>query len=141
MARKKLNSAEIFKRIDKQLDTAMGKILIETQSRVSEASPVLTGRLASSWFIGKNVPDASEPPESPWNKWKKGDPPIFRTKEFNEPIKFEGKWYISSNLPYSYRAAFDPYNGRVGAGDWFTRIQNDLPSYADSVFQKYLGKI
>ena len=58
-----------------------------------------------------------------------------------EEIKFDGTWYISSNLPYTYRAAFDPYNGRRGGGDWFTRIENNLAKDADRIFQKYLLQV
>ena len=126
--------SKIIDDIDKQLDAAMGKFLINTQSKLSAASPVLTGRLASSWFVGKNSPTRAVPRE--------------RTKRekivvtpFAGKITFGGTWYISSNLPYTYRAAYDPYNGRRGGGDWFTRIENNLSADADRIFQQYLGKV
>ena len=47
----------------KALDRATSQFLFNTRSKLSAASPVLTGRLASSWNIGRNIPDHSVPPE------------------------------------------------------------------------------
>ena len=33
-------------------------------------------------------------------------------KPYDGQITYGGNWFISSNLPYTQRAAFDPYNGR-----------------------------
>ena len=60
---KKFNGVEVIKKIDKALDEATAQFLTNTQSKLSAASPVDTGRLASSWNIGKGQPDLSAPPE------------------------------------------------------------------------------
>ena len=132
---KKLRGPELVKEIDKQLDKAMAVFIFNTQSKLSAASPVLTGRLASSWFIGKNTPERYVEPEH-----ESLEINITRSYALEE-IKFDGTWYISSNLPYTYRAAFDPYNGRRGGGDWFTRIENKLAKDAERAFDYYLRKV
>ena len=132
---KKFRGAEIIKQIDKQLDKAMGVFVFNTQSKLSAASPLKTGRLASSWFLGKNTPERYVEPEH-------DSVFVSITRSYNQnEIKFDGTWYISSNLPYTQRAAFDPYNGRRGGGDWFTRIENNLAKDADRIFQKYLSQV
>ena len=131
---KKFRGPELVKEIDKQLDKAMADFVFNTQSKLSAASPLKFGRLASSWFVGKNTPDRSVPPE----RDKRG--PVVIT-EYSGKITFDGNWFISSNLPYTQRAAYDPYNGRRGGGDWFTRIENNLAKDADRIFQKYLLQV
>ena len=131
---KKFNGVEIIKKIDKALDDATAQFLTNTQSKLSAASPVDTGRLASSWNIGRNSPDLSAPDV----RESKGPITI---KPFSGEITYGGTWYLSSNLPYTYRAAYDPYNGRRGGGDWFTRIENSLSKDIDRIFQRALSQI
>ena len=138
---KKPNLTGVLREIDKALDRATAQFLTNTRSKLSAASPVLTGRLASSWNIGRNQPDLEPPPESPWDKKKPGDAPTIKRKPFGGPITYGGNWFISSNLPYTQRAAYDPYNGRRGGGDWFTRIENNLTKDAERIFTRELAKI
>jgi len=133
MARK-FNGVKIIKEIDKALDEATSQFLTDTQSNLSASSPLDTGRLASSWNIGKGQPDLSAPDV----RESKG--PI-KIKPFSGEITYGGDWFISSNLPYTYRAAYDPYNGRRGGGDWFTRIENSLSKDIDRIFQRALSQI
>ena len=132
--RKKPDLTGVIDEIDAALDRATAKLLTNTRSKLSAASPVLTGRLASSWNIGQNAPDLSAPPE------RDGPGPI-KLKPFGGPITYGGKWFISSNLPYTFRAAYDPYNGRRGGGDWFTRIENNLAKDAERIFTRELATI
>ena len=62
-------------------------------------------------------------------------------KPFPGVITYGGNWFISSNLPYTQRAAYDPYNGRRGGGDWFTRIENNLATDAERIYTRELSKI
>ena len=62
-------------------------------------------------------------------------------KPYDGQITYGGNWFISSNLPYTQRAAYDPYNGRRGGGDWFTRIENNLSKDASRIFQRELSKV
>ena len=130
----KWEGSEIIKEIDEALDRATARLLRNTQSKLSAASPVLTGRLAASWNIGKNKPDLSAPPE---RETKGSTTP----KPFNGRITYGGDWFISSNLPYTQRAAYDPYIGRRGGGDWFSRIENNLSKDAARIFQEELSQV
>tara|TARA_A200000159_G_scaffold68719_3_gene63666 strand:+ start:9519 stop:9935 length:417 start_codon:yes stop_codon:yes gene_type:complete len=137
MAKKKFRGAEIVKEIDDALDKGLARFLINTQSKLSVSSPIVTGRLASSWMIGKGVPDRSVPPE-------RDEPAPPTLEKYGGPITMESDWWISSNLPYSERAAYDPgYVGRRGggAGDWFTRIENNLANDAQRSFDFFLRKV
>ena len=60
---KKFRGPEIVKEIDEALNKGLARFLTNTQSKLSAATPVANGRLASSWFIGKGVPDRSVAPE------------------------------------------------------------------------------
>ena len=134
---KKFRGPEIVKEIDDALDKGLARFLVNTQSKLSASSPIDTGRLASSWMVGKGVPDRSVPPE-------RDGPGSVTIKEYGGPIKMDSDWWISSNLPYTERAAFDPgYIGRRGggAGDWFSRIENNLDKDAQRAFDFYLRKV
>jgi len=137
MAKKKFRGPKIVKEIDEALDKGLARFLINTQSKLSASSPIDTGRLASSWMIGKGVPDRNVPPE-------RDSPGSVNIEAYSGPIKMDSDWWISSNLPYTERAAFDPgYIGRRGggAGDWFSRIENNLSKDAQRAFDFYLRKV
>ena len=137
MAKKKFRGPEIVKEIDDALNKGLARFLINTQSKLSASSPIDTGRLASSWLIGKGVPDRDVAPEM-----EKGSTPTI--KQYGGPITLEASWYISNSLPYAERAAYDPgYVGRRGgrAGDWFTRIENSLDKDAEKAFDFFLRKV
>ena len=134
---RKFRGPEIVKEIEEAMDKGLGRFLINTQSKLSVSSPVLTGRLASSWFIGKGVPDRSVAPEM-----EVGSEPTITP--YSGKITMDTDWYLSNSLPYAARAAFDPgYVGRrgSGAGDWFTKIENNLPKDVEKAMDFYLRKV
>ena len=49
--------------VRKALDQAVTDHIVLTQSKLAQANPKDTGRMASSWFIGKDKPDLSVRPE------------------------------------------------------------------------------
>ena len=130
----KFRGVEVVKQIDEALDKGLARFLINTQSKLSASSPIDTGRLASGWFVGKGVADRTEPPE------RKSAGPVVITKYSGE-IKMDSDWWISNSLPYAERAAFDPYQGRRGGGDWFTAIENNLAKDALRSFDFFLRKV
>ena len=143
---KKFRGVEIVQKIDKMLDLGMARFVTLTQSKLSAATPVLTGRMASSWFVGKNNPNRRTigPFEDPWASKEEFDTPSIRVTRYDGEIKFDGNWYISSNLPYSFRVAFNPEyskGGRRGGKDWFTRIENNLSKDADRAFTFFLRQV
>ena len=123
--------------VRKALDQAVTDHIVLTQSKLAQANPKDTGRMASSWFIGKDKPDLSVRPEN-WStpakrkysaKGTEGviiSPGVLKLelKESPNKITFDGDWYISNNLPYSWRVAFDPVyaKGAPGGVNWFTSI-------------------
>ena len=134
-------AVKALKKIDAALDKGMARFLIGTQSKLSKASPVDTGRLASNWFVGDDSPERKTTADEPWASKKKGGRPTIQVEEPTMKITAEGTWYISNNLEYAERAAYDPYNGRVGAGAWFTAIVNNLPKDADDAFDFHFKKL
>ena len=136
----KFRGPEIIKEIDDALDKGLARFVFGTQSKLSRNSPIDTGRLASSWFIGRNQPNREVEPEHDSTY-------VQITKDYNPSeitMEAASAWYISSNLPYTQRAAYDPgYVGRAGggAGDWFTKIVNNLPKDAERAFDFFLRKV
>jgi hypothetical protein len=134
---KKFRGAEIVGEIDEALDKGLARFVIGTQSKLAAASPVDSGRLASSWYVGKGVPNRDE-------RSKDWAEPGAKRVEIEKPlmkITMDSDWWISNNLPYAERAAFDPYNGRRGAGAWFTSIENRLAEDANRAFDYFLRKV
>ena len=123
--------------IRKALDQAMADHIALTQGKLVQANPKDTGRMASSWFIGKDKPDLSARPAD-WStpakrkyaaKVTEGEivkPGVTKieVKEYTNKITFDGDWYISNNLPYSQRVAYDPIyaKGAPGGVQWFVTI-------------------
>ena len=105
------------------VDCGIRRTVINTQSKLVAASPISSGRLASSWMVGKNQPDESERGED-WAPPGAKRVEIARPK--SETINAQADWYISNAVPYAYRSANDPYQGRRGGGDWYSRIENSL---------------
>ena len=133
----KFRGVEIVKEVRKALDRGQAQFVTNTQSKLSAGSPVMFGRLASSWYVGKGSPNRKVAPE-------REEPGPIVIEQYSGKITFDGDWWLSSNLPYSERAAYDPgYVGRVGAGagDWFSSIENNLNKDADRIFQRELKKV
>jgi len=138
MAKKKFRGPELIREIDDALDKGLARFLINTQSKLSAASPVATGRLASSWYVGKGVPDRSVAPE------RDAPGPVEITR-YSGKITMETDWFLSNSLPYAERAALDPgYVGRRGGktpGDWYTSIENNLVRDQERAFDFFLRKV
>ena len=138
----KFKGGKMIDDITKALDVASQKLVTQTQSLLSKASPVDTGRLASSWVVNENSPSEYVPPEEPWASLKKGDAPIINVLEYTQPIKYGRTYYIASNLPYSKIAALDPqYSGKINSKQWFTSIRDNMSQYANKIYQNELRKI
>lgn len=103
----------------KALDYALTRTLVKQQGELIKDNPKDTGRMASSWQIGKNSPPKADRGEG----WvKPGDPkPRVEQLEYTEPITFDGVFYLSNNVPYAARNALD-YRGGQAQRDWFTAI-------------------
>ncbi len=147
---KKFRGPEIIKQIDEALDKGMARFVILTQGKLSKNSPVDTGRMASSWFIGQGVPNRETPapqgtPSTYKNgvKVKQGETGSISTTKPSQKITMESDVYISSNLDYSERVCFDPKYSKGGRGGegWFTKITNNLDKDAEKAFSFFLKKV
>ena len=90
--------------------------------------------MASGWFFGRDIPYLTVRPEN-WSTPAKRKYPggkgtegvkisqgvtKVELKESPNKITFDGDWYISNNLPYSWCVAFDPVYAKGAAGVAFT---------------------
>ena len=126
--------------IQDALNKGLARFLVTTQSKLSAANPIDTGRMASSWWINEGVPDRQTRPED----WAEPGAGRVENPVYDGPITFKGRWFLSNSVPYAYRVAFDPMwskNGRRGGPDWFTRIENGLPKDAEREFNFFLRKL
>ena len=133
----KFRGVQLVKDIREALDRGQAQFVIDTQTKLSEGAPVMFGRLASSFYVGKGNPDRTVAPE-------REEPGPIVIEQYSGKITFDGDWWLSSNLPYSERAALDPRwskGGRIGGASWFTSVVNNLNRNADRIFQRELKKI
>ena len=135
----KFRGVEKIKEIEKAMNDSLGSFLFNTQSKLSKAAPVDTGRLASSFVLGKDQPNREKEPV-------RGEPgPVTVTRQYNKnEITIDSDWYISNNLEYAYTVANDPIygkGGRVGGAAWYTSIANNIQRDATASFNRQFRKI
>lgn len=82
------------------------KVAIDLHTKITERTPVDTGRLKNSWNVADDVADITVPPEGP----QSGTGRI--TALFERP--FEPTW-ITSNLPYAEAIEFG-HSGQAPSG-------------------------
>lgn len=135
----KFRGVEKIKEIEEAMNRSLGNLLFSTQSKLSEAAPVDTGRLASSFVLGKDFPNRESEPE----REEPGEVTV--TRQYNKgEIDIKSDWYISNNLKYAYTVANNPIwgkGGRVGGAAWYTTIANNIQRDANEAFQRQLRKI
>jgi hypothetical protein len=131
-----MRPSEFTPKVKKALDLALAEHLVLTQGKLAKDNPKDTGRMASSWFIGKNTPSNAQAPE------RDGPGPV-QIPEYSGPIEYDGTWYITNNLPYAERVGLDPRWAKGGAGgtDWYTRIVNQQPRDFNKRADKYLRRV
>jgi hypothetical protein len=145
-----MRPSEFTPKVKKALDLALAEHLILTQGKLAKDNPKDTGRMASSWFIGKNTPSNEVAPERGGPRREKGETgPTYNRNapvqipDYGGPIEYDGTWYITNNLPYAERVGLDPRWAKGGAGgaDWYTRIVNQQPRDFNKRADKYLRRI
>ncbi len=111
---------------------ALSDHIVITQGKLAKACPKDTGRMASSFYIGKNQPDLSVRPEN----WADKGTEKVNIPKYSQEITADGDWYISNNLKYSERVGYNPIWAKGGAGgsNWYTNIT----SQQSTDFQKRL---
>ena len=131
--------SEFIPEVKEALDKGMAEFLVKTQGKLATKNPKDTGRMASSWYIGKDKPDRSERPEN----W--AAPGSKRVESPDPPgkIEYDGTWYISNNLPYAERVALDPIYAKGGAGGaaWYNNVVTQLNDDLGRIMEKKLRRI
>jgi hypothetical protein len=143
MARK-IRLAEIGNYIEGRMDQLMRAAVLETDSRLKQASPVDTGRFRASWQVGENSASGGVAPAGKYdvsqiNKRRKSERgqtaqnvlPIQRLGYDKEKI---GNVYsIHNNLPYAEPLANGSSKQTKGAtggqGGWIQGIAKDIQGF------------
>ena len=117
---------EIVPEIEKAIDRAFAEFIVVTQGKLAKANPKDTGRMSSSWYIGKNQRNESVRPEDWAPKGAKKEV----VPKYTGEITFDGGWYLSNNVPYANRVATDPLWAKGGDGQaaWYTNIVAQMPA-------------
>ena len=119
---------QIGPEIEKRLNKFMSGYVNGLQQQLAEAAPYETGRLASSWRIGKDTPNRDVEPE----RETPGDVTI---TEYPGEITFGPNWYISSNIEYATVLCLDPsFPIKTAPKDWFTSTVNQAPQLGAKEF-------
>jgi hypothetical protein len=143
MARK-IRLAEIGNYIEGRMDQLMRAAVLETDSRLKQASPVDTGRFRASWQVGENSASGGVAPAGKYdvsqiNKRRKSERgqtaqnvlPIQRLGYDKEKI---GNVYsVHNNLPYAEPLANGSSKQTKGAtggqGGWVQGIAKDIQGF------------
>ena len=114
--------------IQKRLNKFTSGYVNGLQQQLAEAAPYETGRLASSWVVGKDTPNRYVEPE----RETPGDVTI---TEYPGEITFGPNWYISSNIEYAEVLCLDPsFPIKTAPKDWFTSTVNQAPQLGAKEF-------
>ena len=128
---KNLKPSQMVPWVRERADNAFSVFLQKQQGAYSAAAPVATGRLASSFRIGKTQPDLSvEPPRE--------GPEGVTLKEYSGRITMDGTWRISNDLIYAQRVAYDPRwsKGGKGGSSWFTTVLSQRRAKLDEELKR-----
>jgi hypothetical protein len=110
--------------VQDQMDQLLRATVLETDSRLKQASPVDTGRFRASWQVGENA--------APGGKVGPGDygsaPAITRIGYSQERI---GNVYsVHNNLPYAEPLATGvPYGSKQAPPGWVQGIAKDMQQF------------
>ncbi len=94
------------KKLDVDLSTVRRKVTLDLTKKITLRTPVLTGRLRSSWAVSDGAPSAYVAPEG-----TNAAPRIEAT--FSDPAQAS---YIVNNLPYATRIEFGGHSKQAPSG-------------------------
>ena len=118
------------RKVGKDLDRALADHIVLTQGKSAQACPKDTGRMASSFYVGKDKPNHRVRPEGMSTLAKRKHPGGSGTEGviveprttkvqipfYNNKITADSNWYISNNLKFAERVAYDPIYAMVLQG-------------------------
>jgi hypothetical protein len=113
--------ADIGGYASQQMEKLLRVAVLETDSRLKQASPVDTGRFRVSWQVGENAAPGGQKPPGTYT----GTPPLDRIGYSRERI---GNVYsVHNNLPYAERLA-QGWSGQAPAG-WVQGVAKDIQGF------------
>lgn len=106
---------------EQQMEKLLRVAVLETDSRIKQASPVDTGRFRVSWQVGENAAPGGQKPEGTYT----GTPQIERIGYQQE--KLGNIYSVHNNLPYAEPLA----NGssKQAPAGWVQGIAKDIQGF------------
>lgn len=107
--------------VQDRMEQLLRVTVLETDSRLKQASPVDTGRFRASWQVGENAAPGGQKPEGSYS----GTPALDRIGYSQERV---GNVYsVHNNLPYAERLA-QGWSGQAPAG-WVQGVAKDMQQF------------
>lgn len=107
----------IIKKMKENADILVSTIVLETQAKLKEESPVDTGRFRANWLISENEIDDST---------VEGE-----TGSYALEITADKNYYITNSVPYAQRLA-EGWSQQAPAG-WVELIAAGIPARAKQI--------
>jgi hypothetical protein len=108
---------EIIRKLKANADALVSTVVLETQTRLKEESPVDTGRFRANWLISEDEIDDST---------VDGEPGAYSLE-----ITAGKNYYITNSLPYAQRLA-EGHSQQAPAG-WIELIAAAIPERAKQI--------
>ena len=110
----------IFNELRQRADTLVAVVVLETDAKLKEQSPVDSGRFRASWRISEGKIDESVNAEADTTP-----------QQYNEEIKAGKDYYLTNSLPYAQRLA-DGHSNQAPSG-WVELIAMGIESRINQV--------
>jgi len=107
--------------VEQQMEKLLRVAVLETDSRLKQASPVDTGRFRVSWQVGENAAPGGERPAGTYT----GTPRIDRIGYSQE--KLGNVYSVHNNLPYAERLA-QGWSNQAPSG-WVQGVAKDIQGF------------
>ena len=107
--------------VEQQMEKLLRVAVLETDSRLKQASPVDTGRFRVSWQVGENAAPGGEKPAGTYT----GTPQIDRIGYSQE--KLGNVYSVHNNLPYAERLA-QGWSNQAPSG-WVQGVAKDIQGF------------
>lgn len=107
--------------VEGRMERLLRAAVLETDSRLKQASPVDTGRFRASWQVGENAAPGGVKPEGSYG----GTPALDRIGYSQE--RMGNVYSVHNNLPYAERLA-QGWSGQAPAG-WVQGVAKDVQGF------------
>lgn len=112
---------------EQQFEKLLRVAVLETDSRLKQASPVDTGRFRASWQVGENSAGGGEKPEGTYDNTPGNASAIERIGYEQE--KLGNIYSVHNNLPYAERLAQGWSKRQQPSPGWVEGIAKDIQGF------------